>query len=62
MAGVVLLLVRQAGYGLDLRSNQFGGTLILYYVPAVVMYGGVLLRPIGRMPRGKWRGKDARFR
>ena len=50
MAGVVLLLVRQAGYGLDLRSNQFSGTLILYYVPAVVMYSGDLVwRRIARM-------------
>src|SRR6201999_650340 len=38
MAGVVLLLVRQAGYGFDLRSNQFSGSLILYYVPAVLIY------------------------
>jgi glycosyltransferase involved in cell wall biosynthesis len=60
MAGVVLLLVRQAGYGLDLRSNQFSGTLILYYVPAVMIYSGVLFGSYRAYASGKvaWKGRE----
>jgi glycosyltransferase involved in cell wall biosynthesis len=60
MAGVVLLLVRQAGYGMDLRSNQFSGTLILYYVPAVLIYCGVLFGSYRAYARGKvaWKGRE----
>jgi hypothetical protein len=60
MAGVVLLLVRQAGYGLDLRSNQFSGRLILYYVPAVVMYSAILLASYRAYAKGKvaWKGRE----
>jgi glycosyltransferase involved in cell wall biosynthesis len=60
MAGVVLLLVRQAGYGFDLRSNQFRGSLILYYVPAVIMYSGVLLGSYRAYAKGKvaWKGRE----
>lgn len=60
MAGVVLLLVRQAGYGFDLRSNQFRGNLILYYVPAVVMYSGVLFASYRAYSKGKvaWKGRE----
>jgi len=60
MAGVVLLLVRQAGYGLDLRSNQFSGSLILYYVPAVFIYSGVLFGSYRAYARGKvaWKGRE----
>ena len=49
MAGVVLLLVRQAGYRLELPVNQYRGSLILYYVPAVVLYAGVLWASLWRM-------------
>jgi len=60
MAGVVLLLVRQAGYGLDLRSNQFSGRLILYYVPAVVMYSAILLASYRAYAKRKvaWKGRE----
>jgi glycosyltransferase involved in cell wall biosynthesis len=60
LAGVVLLLVRQAGYGFDLRSNQFGGNLILYYVPAVLMYGGILFASYRAYSKGKvaWKGRE----
>lgn len=60
MAGIVLLLVRQAGYGLDLRSNQYPGSFILYYVPAAVMYGGVLWASYRAHARGKveWKGRE----
>ncbi|MGC1903875.1 MAG: glycosyltransferase [Candidatus Acidiferrum sp.] len=60
MAGMFLLLVRQAGYGLDLRSNQYPGSFILYYVPAVVMYGGVLFASYRAHSSGKveWKGRE----
>jgi glycosyltransferase involved in cell wall biosynthesis len=60
LAGVVLLLVRQAGYGFDLRSNQFSGSLILYYVPAVLIYSGVLFGSYRAYARGKvaWKGRE----
>src|SRR6202161_330877 len=58
MAGVVLLLVRQAGYGMDLRRNQFRGALILYYVPAVFIYSEVLLGSYRAYTKGRvaWEG------
>jgi glycosyltransferase involved in cell wall biosynthesis len=60
MAGVVLLLVRQAGYGLELPSNQYRGSLILYYVPAVVLYAGVLWASYRAHVKGKveWKGRE----
>jgi GT2 family glycosyltransferase len=59
MAGVVLLLMRQAGYGLELRSNQYRGALILYYVPAVVLYAGVLWASYRAYVAGtvEWKGR-----
>jgi glycosyltransferase involved in cell wall biosynthesis len=60
MAGVVLLLVRQEGYGMDLKRNQFRGALILYYVPAVLLYAGVLWASYRAHVKGKvqWKGRE----
>jgi glycosyltransferase involved in cell wall biosynthesis len=60
MAGVVLLLMRQAGYGLELRSNRYQGSLILYYVPAAVMYAGALWASYRAHVNGKvaWKGRE----
>jgi glycosyltransferase involved in cell wall biosynthesis len=60
MAGVVLLLMRQAAYGLELPSNQFRRGLILYYVPAVVLYAGVLWASYRAHVKGKvaWKGRE----
>lgn len=60
MAGVVLLLVRQAGYGFDLRRNHYGGSLILYYVPAVLIYCGILFGSYRAYASGKvaWKGRE----
>jgi glycosyltransferase involved in cell wall biosynthesis len=60
MAGVVLLLFRQTGYGMDLRSNQYRGSFILYYVPAVALYAGVLWASYRAHVRGKveWKGRE----
>jgi glycosyltransferase involved in cell wall biosynthesis len=59
MAGVVLLLMRQAGYGFELRSNQYRSSLILYYVPAVALYAGVLWASYRAHAAGKveWKGR-----
>jgi glycosyltransferase involved in cell wall biosynthesis len=64
MAGVVLLLMRQAGYGLELRSNHYSGSLILYYVPAAVLYAGVLWASYRAHARGKvaWKGREISVR
>ncbi len=41
--GVVLLLFRQISYGLELARNQFPFKFIIYYIPAVFLYAGVLV-------------------
>ncbi len=60
MSGVVLLLFRQAGYGMELRRNQWGNKFILYYVPAAVLYAGVLWASYRAHAKGKveWKGRE----
>ncbi|HMI53087.1 MAG TPA: glycosyltransferase family A protein [Candidatus Saccharimonadales bacterium] len=60
LAGVLLLLMRQTIYGGELRRNQYPYSLILYYVPAVALYGGVLLASWRSHARGKvsWKGRE----
>ncbi len=57
--GVVLLLFRQMGYGKALIRNQFGFSLILYYVPAVVLYSAVLWASYRSHAKGtiEWKGR-----
>jgi len=59
-AGVWLLIFRQMNYGLELRRNQYPFSLILYYVPAVALYAGVLWTSYRRHARGKvaWKGRE----
>src|SRR6267143_107425 len=59
-AGVWLLIFRQMNYGSELRRNQFPFSLILYYVPAVALYVGVLWTSYRRHARGKvaWKGRE----
>ena len=40
--GVLLLIARQASYGLELVRNQYPFFFIFYYVPALLLYIGVL--------------------
>src|SRR6266699_277107 len=40
--GVLLLIARQTSYGFDLARNHFPFSFIFYYVPAAVLYAGVL--------------------
>lgn len=59
-AGVVLLLVRQLQYGAELVRNQFPFRLIIYYVPAVLLYAAVLFASYRGHARGKlaWKGRE----
>src|SRR6266436_763072 len=59
-AGVWLLIFRQINYGSELTRNQFRFSLILYYVPAVALYAGVLWASYRRHARGtvEWKGRE----
>ena len=58
--GVLLLLMRQLGYGLELSRNHYAFKFILYYVPAVVLYTGVLLASYRGHRKGtvEWKGRE----
>jgi hypothetical protein len=58
--GVWLLIFRQMNYGSELTRNQFPFSLILYYVPAVALYAGVLWTSYRHYARGKveWKGRE----
>ena len=58
--GVLLLIFRQISYGSDLRRNHFAFSLILYYVPAVLLYAGVLWASYRGYAKGKveWKGRE----
>jgi glycosyltransferase involved in cell wall biosynthesis len=60
LAGFGLLLARHAAYGLALSRNQFRVSYILYYVPAVVLYAGVLWASYRAHVKGKveWKGRE----
>jgi GT2 family glycosyltransferase len=59
-AGVLLLLLRQLRYGTELTRNQYPFVLILYYVPAVLLYAAVLLASYRGHRGGRlaWKGRD----
>jgi glycosyltransferase involved in cell wall biosynthesis len=58
--GVWLLIFRQVRYGSDLRRNHFPFSLILYYVPAVMLYTCVLWASYRSHAKGKveWKGRE----
>jgi len=58
--GVLLLLFRQMSYGLELARNQFPFKFIIYYLPAVFLYAGVLIASWRSYARGKvaWKGRE----
>ena len=60
LAGIGLLVARHAAYGQALASNRFSVSLILYYVPAVVLYTGVLWSSYQAHRNGKieWKGRE----
>lgn len=58
--GVCFLLLRQLTYGLELSRNQYPFKFIIYYVPAVVLYVGVLWASYRSYAKGKveWKGRE----
>ena len=58
--GVLFLLMRQMGYGMDLSRNRFSRQLIIFYVPAALLYAGVLFASYRSYRRGKvsWKGRE----
>jgi hypothetical protein len=58
--GVLLLIARQTSYGLDLARNHFPFSFIFYYVPAVVLYVGVLWASYRCHLNGRieWKGRE----
>jgi glycosyltransferase involved in cell wall biosynthesis len=59
-AGVVLLLLRQISYGAALSRNHFPFKFIIYYLPAIFMYAGVLWASHESYAKGKvtWKGRE----
>jgi glycosyltransferase involved in cell wall biosynthesis len=59
-AGVILLLLRQISYGLALSRNHFPFKYIIYYLPAIFMYAGVLWASHESYSKGKvtWKGRE----
>ncbi|HXN51012.1 MAG TPA: glycosyltransferase [Candidatus Acidoferrum sp.] len=59
VAGLGLLLARHAVYASTLLRNQFRGIYILYYIPAVVLYAGVLWASYRAHAQGvvEWKGR-----
>jgi glycosyltransferase involved in cell wall biosynthesis len=62
--GVCLLLFRQLTYGLEISRNQYPFKFIIYYVPAVVLYAGVLWASYRGYVKGKveWKGREVPVR
>jgi glycosyltransferase involved in cell wall biosynthesis len=58
--GVCFLLMRQMTYGLEISRNQYPFKFIIYYVPAVVLYAGVLWASYRGYVKGKveWKGRE----
>ena len=58
--GLGLLLARHAAYGMALSSNRFPVKYILYYVPGVLLYAGVLWASYRAHIRGivEWKGRQ----
>jgi glycosyltransferase involved in cell wall biosynthesis len=58
--GVLLLIFRQMNYGAELVRNQYPRSFIIYYLPAVFLYTGVLAASYRSYARGKvnWKGRE----
>jgi len=59
-AGLILLLLRQVSYGMALSRNHFPFKYIIYYLPAIFMYAGVLWASHEGYAKGKvtWKGRE----
>ena len=60
--GVLLLLFRQMNFGAELMRNQYPFSFIIYYIPAVFLYTGVLAASYRSYARGRvqWKGREYR--
>ena len=60
LLGVLFLLMRQMTYGLEIARNQYPFKFIIYYVPAVLLYAGVLWASYRGYAKGKveWKGRE----
>jgi glycosyltransferase involved in cell wall biosynthesis len=58
--GVCFLLLRQFTYGLEISRNHYPFKFIIYYVPAVALYAGVLCASYRGHAKGKieWKGRE----
>src|SRR5229473_5042942 len=58
--GVLLVIARQTGYGLELVRNRYPFTFIFYYVPAVALYAAVLWASYRSHVNGRivWKGRE----
>jgi glycosyltransferase involved in cell wall biosynthesis len=60
LLGVLFLLMRQMTYGLEISRNQYPFKFIIYYIPAVALYAGVLWASYRIYATGKveWKGRE----
>lgn len=60
LPGLLLLAVRHAVYAAALRHNQAPVSRIIYYVPAVLLYGAALVASMRRYANGSvaWKGRE----
>jgi glycosyltransferase involved in cell wall biosynthesis len=60
LLGVCFLLLRQFTYGLEISRNHYSFKFIIYYVPAVALYVGVLWASYRGHAKGKvqWKGRE----
>ena len=60
LLGVCFLLLRQFTYGLEISRNHYPFKFIIYYVPAVALYAGVLWASYRGHAKGKleWKGRE----
>ena len=58
--GVLLLLARQLSYGAELARNGYPFSYITYYLPAIVLYVGVLFASYRAHAKGRvvWKGRQ----
>jgi len=58
--GVIFLLMREFIYRTELTRNHFSPRLIIYYVPAVALYAGVLCASYRSYVKGQveWKGRE----
>jgi len=60
LLGLLLLVWRHAAYAAALRHNQAPVSRILYYVPAMLLYGAALAASMRRYAKGRvaWKGRE----